>query len=292
MASEYFLLLRGAFNEYLQHIESTSLEPHGQLLTYDFDFLENRKWHGLAQAMIGCELRELTNLVNQWNNSLCRWHAWSLVLKGRDEMAAWELRSEFLDSLAHECLLRPSSIRDTLTSVATNAFHQLRLSTDRSYPDYLKGDPTAPGKKPKNLRREQKENRLFHLAEKWPSSAGFLDQLRKINTADYINVTSDYRNLTSHTIGPRLGIGYTRTVTRSVEQATRLEPVEGSRYVSVPVPGKMVVSYGYGGTPSLDLEVVRAANLEQYQVARDCYMRYRSFLEVAVAEIEEVDVTA
>ena len=46
--------------------------------------------------------------------------------------------SDFLNSIVHECLLSPASIRDTITSVATAAFHQVRLSIDRSYRDEKK----------------------------------------------------------------------------------------------------------------------------------------------------------
>ena len=140
---EHAELLREAFDEYLVHVHEATLQPNDKMLSYDFDFLADRKWKGLAETMLGCDLRELTNLINGWGMSLSRWHAWSMVLKGRDELKAWELRSEFLDSLVHECLLRPSSIRDTLTSVATAAFHQVRRGLDESYPDYI-------GRRPKN----------------------------------------------------------------------------------------------------------------------------------------------
>lgn len=286
---EHAALLRGAFEEYLQCVNKTSLEPGGQLLSYDFDFLKYRKWHGLAETMVGCDLRELTNLINGWGNSLCRWHAWSLVLKDRDEKTSWELRNEFLDSLAHECLLKPSSIRDIITSVATSAFHQVRLSIDQSYPDYLQGEPKTSNEKPKWLKQKQKEKRLSSIVSIWPDSSYFLEHLRKINTDGYISTTQDYRNLTSHSIGPRLGIGHTRTVRRTVNPAMALKPVEGGCYEKVIVPGKMSVSYGFGGTPPLDLETVRASNLEQYMKARSCYVEYRALLETTVIQIASAE---
>jgi hypothetical protein len=224
-------LLREAFDKYLMHVHKLPLNPGGHLLGYDFDFINGRKWHTLADAMIQCDLRELTNLINGWNNSLCRWHAWSIVLDGREELEAWELRIEFLNSLVHECLLMPASIRDTITSVATAAFHQVRLSIDPSYRDYLEGEAKTPEETPKPLNRKRKEKRLSQLVQVWPNSTRFLEALREINTQVYIAVTSDYRNLTAHSIGPRLGIGHTRTVTRCVKQAQALEQVEDGSYV-------------------------------------------------------------
>tara|TARA_R110002095_G_scaffold142561_1_gene123512 strand:- start:633 stop:1508 length:876 start_codon:yes stop_codon:yes gene_type:complete len=285
---EHVELLREAFDKYLMHVHEADLQPNDMMLSYDFDFLADRKWNGLAETMLGCDLRELTNLINGWGMSLKRWHAWSMVLNGHDELKACELRSEFLDSLVHKCLLRPSSIRDTLTSVATAAFHQVRLSIDRSYPDYIEGDPRTPEEKPMFFTRKQKEKRLNNLIKIWPESTLILNSLRKINTTTYINKTSDYRNLANHSIGPRLGVGETRTVTRSIEPATVFEEAEKGRFTRVNVPGKVVVSYGFGGTLPLDLETVRAANLAQYQLARSCYTEYRTLLEMTVAKIERV----
>lgn len=279
-------LLREAFNQYLVHVHELPLNPGGKLLSYDFNFIDGRKWHIFADTLVQCDLRELTNLINGWSNLLCRWHAWSMVLEGREEMEAWELRSEFLDSMVHECLLMPASIRDTITSVATAAFHQVRLSIDRSYHDRLEGEPKTPEERPKPLKRRQKEERLSRLVQVWPSSANFLRTLREINTKDYVVETRDYRNLTAHSIGPRLGIGHTRIVTRSVKQAQDFKKRDDGSYILEDVPGKLVVSYGHGGTPPLNLEVVRAANLAQYEKARVCYVEYRALLEAVVAEIE------
>lgn len=286
---EHAALLREAFEEYLEHLYDQPPQHGKNLLSYDFDFLKARKWHGLAEAMLSCDLRELTNLINRWNSSLGRWHAWSLVLERRNELEAWELRHEFLDSLARECLLMPSSIRDTLTSVATAAFHQVRLSNEPSYSDILMGDQKTPEEKTKWLNRRQKEKRLSTVVEIWPESAHFLNALREINTPEYTKATSNYRNLTSHSIGPRLGLGQVRTVTRLVEPALKLEEVESGGFVQVNVPGKMTVSYGYGGTLPLDLEIVRSANLVQYQKARSCFAHYFKLLEATVAKIPSVE---
>lgn len=278
-------LLRKAFDEYLVIVHENPLQPDDKLLSYDFNFLNNRKWNGVAETMVSCDLRELTNLINGWNNSLGRWHAWGLVLNSRDEDEAWALRSEFLDSLAHECLLLPSSIRDTLVSVATAAFHQVRLGVDQSYPDFLQGDPKTPDEKPKQLNRKQKEKRLSNIIQIWPESARFLDKLRNINTPNYIDATYDYRNLTSHTIAPRLGIGQTRTVTRCIKPASTFKKNKDGELVRVDIPDKMSVCYGFGGTPPLDLETVRKANLTQYQNALSCYIEYRALLQATVAKI-------
>ena len=121
MDDRYRSLLQDTFGNYLKCLDSL---PGETPLAYDFKFLANRQWHLLGEMMVSSNLRELTNLVNRWGHSLLRWDAWNQVLAQHDEETAWLLRYEFLDALAHECLLRPSALRDTFTSVATNALHQ------------------------------------------------------------------------------------------------------------------------------------------------------------------------
>ncbi|WP_273022832.1 hypothetical protein [Rheinheimera sp.] len=288
-SDEHAKILRKAFDEYLMHLYEKPITPKEMLLSYDFDFINGRKWNTLADAMVRCDLRELTNIINRWNRLLGSWHAWNMVLDGREEMEAWDLRSEFLGSLVHECLLMPASIRDTITSVATAAFHQVRLSIDNSYRDHLEGDPKSPQEKQKLLNRRQKEDRLHRLIKFWPNSESFIKALRKINSQDYIEKTYNYRNLTTHSIGPRLGIGHTRTVKRSIENAQAPRELEDGTIVFEDIPGKLAVCYSFGGTPPLDIERVRLVNIEQYKLAYKCYTEYLALLTATVNGIESVE---
>lgn len=291
MEPEYLALLRGEYDRYLKCLSNEDLEPKTELLTYNFDFLKGRKWYALGEWMIDGDLQELTNLLNGWSQLLERWHAWNKVLITHNDDTVWDLRSEFVESLVHECLLKPSSIRDVFTSVATNAFHQVRLSADQAYKDYLVGDPSAENPKPAHLSKNKKEKRLAQLASYWPESGTFMQAHAQINNNNYILATYDYRNLISHTIGPRIGVGYTRMVTRSVSPAYKFEYQLNSTINEVPLLGKMSVSYGFGGTPPLDLEKVRIANLEQFKLAHICYLEYRQLLESVVSKISPIKAT-
>ncbi len=285
MQPEYRELLSSSFEAYLDRLADGQMEPSERFLPFDFPFIEGRQWHLLAQEMIACDLRELTNLLNHWQSALHRWHAWNDVLSGLKDESAWDLRHEFLESLAHDCLLRPSSVRDALVAVATAALHQVRLSLPGQYRDYLEGDPVKPDDKPKHLSRRRKEEQLARLASVWPEASAFLAALAVLDSKAYRSATSDYRNLTSHAIGPRLGLGHTRTVTRTVGQATKTEEQGDGTVREVLIPGKMAVWYGYGGTPPLNLDEARLKNLEQFAAARASYGEYLRLLEAAVANI-------
>jgi len=283
MDEKYSELLRTAFNAYLLRLNSGGLEPSKSYLPYDLDDIEKRQWRLLGKEMVKDELRELTNILNHWHGSLQRWHAWNCIIATYGTDDAWELRREFLEALAHHCLLQPSATRDTFTFVATNSMHQARLASSKSYPDFLEGDPKSPDKRPQHLTRQRKEKRLTDLISDWPESTAFMSSLRNIDDGHYRQETSDYRNRSSHSIAPRLGIGFTRAVVRTVVQATQMTKQTDGTYEPTPISGKMSVNYGFGGTPPLDMEEARTVNLEQYQHARICYLSYRNVLAAALA---------
>lgn len=284
MDEQHKAFLKRSFETYLELL--SNLHPTHRFLDFNFDFLDNRGWYLLGKEMVESDLRELTNLLNRWQDSLDRWQAWNQVISNHDEDAAWELRREFLEALAHECLLRPSALRDTLTSVATNALHQVRLSNDPTYRDHLPGDPETPTDRQKLLTRPHKEKRLQTIVDRWPGGDALMKAIRRINGPEYKQATSDYRNLVNHTLGPRLGIGAVRMVTRHVKPATKPEKGSDGRFHDIPVPGEMCVSYGFGGTPPLDLVAARRANEGQFRHARDCYEKYLDVLKSAVADIK------
>ncbi|MBX9432253.1 hypothetical protein KY487_23740 [Ralstonia pseudosolanacearum] len=285
-------LLRTAFEAYLHRFDEGKLVPSEDYLPYEFDAIDLRQWRLLAGTMVKDELQEITNKLNHWHGSLYRWCAWNDTIRPYSEDDAWELRMEFLEPLAHSSLLMPSSTRDTFTFIATNSMHQVRLATEPDYRDFLEGDPQRPGEKV-HLSRRKKELRLQKLIAQWPKeSAEFMAALRLLDGKDYREATSDYRNLNSHSIGPRLGIGITRTVVRYVEQATTLvKQADGTHLVTL-VPGKMQVHYGVGGTTPLDMEAVWAANLDQYRRARECYSKYRSLLNAGLAAMPQVQAAS
>lgn len=273
-----------SYKEYLQYIDNCISKQ--QYLTYDFEFLENKKWYMMGETFIHGNMRELTNLMNSWQKHHSQWEAWNHVLKNQDEMNSWNIRAEFVEPLVHQCLLQPSRIRDTFTSIATNALHQIKLSIDNSYKDYLEGEQTSPDQQPKFLNRKEKEKLLSKLANNWSDSTLFMQSLRNINNSQYIKETSNYRNLASHYISPNLELGETSIITRTVVPSTKLVPKGDGTYEDAFVSGKMSVSYGFGGTEPLNLITTKEKNYEQYNLARKCYLAYRELLEVAVNEIK------
>jgi hypothetical protein len=276
-------LLRAAFDAYIARMKVDGLEPSDNYLRYDFETIDAVQWRLLGNEMVKDELRELTNCLNHWHGSLHRWQAWNSVISTYGQDEAWAVRREFFEDLAHYCLLQPSAMRDTFTFVVTNSMHQVRLASSISYRDHLEGDPTTAGEQHRHLTRKKKEKRLSDLISNFPSARQFMKLLRNLDDEAYRQQTYDYRNLSSHSIGPRLGIGITRAVVRNVAQATELIKQPDGTFISAPIPGRVRVSYGFGGTAPLNIEKALAANLEQYRRARKCYAEYRAMLAIGLA---------
>lgn len=243
----------------------------------------------MADSMIEDELRELTNQIHHWRDMLRRWQAWNCAAAAFDQAEAWDLRREFTEPLMHCCLITPSAFRDTIIFVATNTLHQILLNTEVGYKDHLEGDPTPSNPDPKPLSRKQKETRLAKLANSLTAPKTFLSSLRKLDDDEYRTSTSDYRNLNSHAIGPRVTIGVTKLVTRRVIVATEMEEQADGTYRIVEVPGKYVARYSFGGMEPLDIESARNANLKQYLLARVCFDRFIELLQSHSSRLPRAD---
>ena len=140
MDIKYSTLLRTAFDAYLVRWDAGDMGPPERYLPYDFEQIDRHRWSLFGAEMVKDELRELTNLLNHWLGSLRRWRAWNSIIAGYEQEDAWELRREFLEALAHQCLLLPSAMRDTFTFVATNSMHQVLVALTLHMQNGLNGE--------------------------------------------------------------------------------------------------------------------------------------------------------
>lgn len=160
--------------------------------------------------------------------------------------------------------------------------HQVRLKVDATYKDQLPLDQD-PWEKPGYPTRRKKEGQLRTIVQKWPESRALLEDLYRLDDMATRQATSDFRNRASHSIAPRFSRGITRTVTRTVVQATRIEVNGDGSFRDVPISGKTAVSYGIGGIEPLDLDHVYAVNLNQFDIAIRCFDSYIALLISALS---------
>lgn len=280
---------RQTLTRYADQIDDLSNNPpfEDALLPYEVcPLIEVVRWRlQMVEQLVRDELRELANTLNAWRGELRRWHVWMSVMDTFSEEDAWSLQWEFVEPIAFKCMFNPSAARDRLTFVATNAFHQIRLAADKSYPDRLEGDPKKAGAKPRFLSRTQSEDQLARLAGPMAQGTAFVADLQSLDGDDYRDLTRNFRNLSSHAIAPRFNVGLTNTVTRQVVNATKLVEKANGTFEKEEVPDAQMVRYGFGGTPPLPMRKIFAANLAEFGKASACFTVYVAVLDAALAKL-------
>lgn len=277
---------RAVVSAFLDRIDAgKGLRPAASPFPYDpVPGIASARWRlFVAEELIKDELRELTNQLNHWLGNLRRWHAWNEVLKVENTDVRWEAEWGWVEPLAFYCMFQPSASRDRFIMVATNALHQIRMGLDPAVKDELLGDPTTPGEDRFFPTRRDKERQLKALAKPWAMGKAFIQSLGQLDDRGYRALTGDFRNRASHGIAPRFSVGITSTVTRTRQQAMKLEQQANGTYKDVPVPGQLSTSYGVGGTEPLSMQDAWTANLAQFEHARRTFDAYIALLAEAVA---------
>ncbi|MBI5258544.1 MAG: hypothetical protein HY855_18705 [Burkholderiales bacterium] len=202
--------------------------------------IETAHWQiPMIDQLVRGELRELTNTLNEWHGALRRWAAWLDVVASCTDEQAWNVQWEFVESIAFQCLFYPSATRDRFSFVATNALHQVRLAANDGYKDVLDHDPKKPDGKPRFLSRTERETQLARIATPLPQGGvAFMSALQALDSNDYRDLTSNFWNLASHAIAPRLTIGLTNTVVREVRPATHLVEQPDRTFKEELIPGE------------------------------------------------------
>jgi hypothetical protein len=259
-------LYQEAFAAYLDAL--APLRPTGDRpLPYDLvDAVGTVNWHmPVLDTLIAGDVRESLNEIHQWQSQLVSLRAWVKVVTsgkfGQDD--AWTLRRDWVEPVATWCLLQPAATRDRLGNLATNVVHHGRVSTDATYEDRLAGDDNN-----RFLNRPERERQLRRIGQMTPALRAFINRLSALDDKAFRAQTFDFRNRASHSIAPRLEEGFTQMVKRRVGPSQALVMQPDGRYRMVPDTSRRVVSYGFGGTPPLALDVATELVAGEYKKAR------------------------
>jgi hypothetical protein len=291
---KYAELLKTAYEKYLQVYLSEELKLGLSYLRYEFDFIHDKDSGVLGNEMIEADLKEVTNPLNEWCHLLHRWYAWNTVLESYKESGQEELEveSEFLNLIIDKCLFAPSRMKDVFINVGIESFHQIRLATDDKYEDKI--EKYKYDARIRELNQEliqnhpprwQKELILKEILS-FCNHVEFFDKLERLNDDPYQKqLTKNYRNLSSHSIAPRIMSGTVSTVTRTIIKTTRIEKNEGGSYSEVEIKNSISVAYSYGGTLPLNRNELFNANIEEFKKARNCYNEFKGLLEITISKI-------
>lgn len=291
---KYAELLKTAYEEYLQVYLSEELKLGLSYLRYEFDFIRDKKIGILGNEMIEADLKEVINLLNEWCHLLHRWYAWNTVLESYKEskQEGLEVESEFLNLIINKCMFAPSRIKDTFINVGIESFHQIRLATDDKYEDKIEKyryDPRIRASDNKLIHgypsRKNKEEILEGILS-FCNHVEFFDRLERLNDDPYQKqLTKNYRNLSSHSIAPRITSGTVSPVTRTIIKTTKMEENADGSYSEVEVRGNTSIAYSFGGKHPLDRNILFNANIEEFKKAISCYKEFKSLLMETISKI-------
>lgn len=275
-------LFEGAYRKFWDCIESRVTSRYQRHSYQLCDAVREVDWCiPFVFYMVDGELRESINDLNSWQKALDTLELWSGILADYNEEESWALRHEFVEPVVYFCMHQPSSTRDRLTQVATNGIHQANLNLLDGYKDVLKQDNG------KFLSRKRIESQLSHIAGHWTGGHRLLASLQSLDSKRYRQQTFNYRNRASHFIAPRLEFGEVEFVTRSIEPHEEMVLQADGSYRFKQVPGKMDISYSFGGIGPLTLKEIIEANSREYELAAIALDAYSDLLREVLAAMRE-----
>jgi hypothetical protein len=199
--------------------------------------------------------QELANVVNDLTRYTHQLAAWRDVVAKLDDDAKFSVGLEFVEPLATIALNLPYVIRSRFIFATAHLCHQAgRTKVPKGWKDDLPLDDAI----------------YFEQADKagkpWKKYGKLKTKLERIGDRTYQTKSKNFRNTYNHRFSPRVVIGQTNIVTRHVHPSTKR------------------VTYGFGGTDPLSLELV--VELLEEQCSR-CYTAFEAFQSL-VREQEKV----
>lgn len=171
--------------------------------------------------------REIANSLNDLINYTRRLRAWSAVVAPMSDQEKLDTVHDFIDPVAIVSLNLPAVIRARFAFAAAHLCHQANRALDGSaWTDNLRMDHQI-----------ELKDATMHGA-RWSSYDPFRLHVESISDQDYRDATHDFRNAYNHRLSPRVVIGLTQAVTRTVN------------------PKNKTVSYAFGALPALALDHV------------------------------------
>lgn len=212
-------------------------------------------------------VRETINGINAWAMRLHEWATWIELLPEYDEETRWEIAYHFVEPLAFFAMYQPRAAAERLLEVAETALHHANCFTVPNSKDRLDQDALKPGTR---FSVRQRLAQLDRLGSHWNAYRRFRDLWAQIDSKTYRKHSRDFRNLTSHSFGPRFHTGEILRAHRSVGPApVTVEQPDGT-YQIAEDPTRTCVSYEFGVIEPLEFAAAYKANLDEFRHSKRC----------------------
>ncbi len=172
--------------------------------------------------------REMANAINAFTINVDRLASWAVVAAPLSDEQKMYVSHEFVDTLATNAVNAPYVLRSRLIFATAHLCHQANRTKQATWVDDLPLDGEI----------------YFEAADRFGAPWRHYNKLKRrmeaIGGRDFQAETHDFRNAYNHRFSPHFIFGIANFVVRNVDPMTH------------------AVSYGFGGTPALELPQVVA----------------------------------
>lgn len=225
-------------------------------------------------------VRETINGINAWAMRLHEWATWIELLPEYDEETRWEIAYHFIEPLAFFAMYQPRAVAERLLEVAETALHHANCFTIPNSKDRLDQDALKPGTR---FSVQQRLAQLDRLGSHWKAYRRFRDLWTQIDSKTYRDLSHDFRNLTSHSFGPRFHAGAILRAHRSIAPARVMVKQPGGTFQLADDPTRTCVRYECGFIEPLEFAAAYKANLGEFRLTE----RSIDALHQLIAELVE-----
>jgi hypothetical protein len=239
-------------------VERAKLRSVAAYAPYNWDALNSTlpiEWIAYSQFLQE-HASELANSINEFRQHIDSLSAWEKVLAGLDQQEKHSIVIviEFVSPLATLALNMPYVIRSRFIYSVAHLSHQANQLKQDPWVDDLPVDSEI----------------YFQAADKygrpWKKYGKLKVALEKLASIAYEEATHDFRNKYNHRYSPRIEIGLTGLVTRTVNADGR-------------------VSYGFGQTNPLMLKDIIPLLRTQHTLSLAAYERYQALVSEQITAI-------
>lgn len=200
--------------------------------------------------------RELANTINEFRRHIASLLAWQKVLEGLDEEERYHIVIEFVSPLATLALNMPYVSRSRFIYSVAHLSHQANQTKQKLWVDDLPIDS--------KIYSETADK----FGKPWKKYTKLKVKLERIANKEYAKATHDFRNKYNHRYSPRIELGLTGLVIRTVNENGR-------------------VSYGFGQTEPLMLKDIIPLLKTQHSLCLISYEKYQDLVSEQISEINK-----
>ena len=197
--------------------------------------------------------RQISNDINLLRRCIVKLQAWKDTIVDLSKQEKFDVIVEFIEPLSITSISLPSVIRDRFTYSLTHLCHQANKCKVDTWEDTLPAEHFI------------KTKTMDTKCEHWELYTNFKESHSKISDKEYEKNLYNARNMFHHRMPIGIEIGISNMMKRTKEDDSS-------------------ISYSFGGTEPLSLDIVISNLTQQHNNIIDCLDTYKQLVETQITE--------